>query len=80
MWLLPAVLLFAWHLPLVLYSTLEYYVTLLYFLLRPGAAIDQAPLLGDKTAALVWVYSLAKTIHLWHEPHYRAPSFAHDLR
>ena len=79
-WLLRAAALFAWHLPLCASATLQYYATLLYFLLRPAAPIDASPLLQGDTAALVWVYSLAKAVHLWNEPHYRAPSFAHDLR
>jgi hypothetical protein len=60
-------------------ATVEYYVALLYCLARP-CNISAVPLLQHDTGALVHVYSLAKTLQLWHAPHYRAPTFADDLR
>jgi hypothetical protein len=60
-------------------TTLEYYSCFLYCLIT-RCNIERSPLLQRDTAALVHVYSLAKTLHLWDQPHYRAPTFAHDLR
>ncbi|KAI8468551.1 MAG: hypothetical protein J3K34DRAFT_477654 [Monoraphidium minutum] len=63
----------------VLRATAEYYAALIYCL-ATRCNIERVPLLQRDTAALVHVYSLAKTLQLWDAPHYRAPSFAHDLR
>lgn len=60
-------------------ATAEYYAVLLYCL-ATRCNIERAPLLQRDTPALVHVYALARTLLLWHAPHYRAPTFAHDLR
>lgn len=57
----------------------EYYAALLYCL-ATRCNIEAVPLLQHDTPALVHVFSLAKTLALWDAPHYRAPSFAADLR
>ncbi|KIZ05932.1 hypothetical protein MNEG_2024 [Monoraphidium neglectum] len=63
----------------VLRATAEYYGALLYCL-ATRCNIEGCPLLQHDTAALVHVYSLAKTLQLWAVPHYRAPTFGADMR
>lgn len=60
-------------------ATAEYYAALVYCL-ATRCNIERVPLLQRDTAALVHVYGLARTLLLWHAPHYRAPTFADDLR
>lgn len=60
-------------------ATAEYYGALSYCLIS-RCNIDRCPLLQYDTSALVHVYSLAKTLQLWDTPHYRAPTFADDIR
>ena len=60
-------------------STFEYYSCFLWVLLT-GCNIESCRVLAYDTHALVHVYSLALTLRLWDVPHYRAPTFAHDLR
>jgi len=60
-------------------ATAEYYICFIYCLIT-GCNIERCPVLQHQTAALVHVFSLAKTLRLWNAPHYRAPTFAHDLR
>jgi hypothetical protein len=63
-----------------LVATAQYYLLLAYMLLT-RCSIEAIPArLARDTAVLVHVYSLAKTLQLWHAPHYRAPSLAHDMR
>ncbi|GBF99570.1 hypothetical protein Rsub_12195 [Raphidocelis subcapitata] len=60
-------------------ATAAYYAALAW-VLATGCSIEAVPLLQRDAAALVHVYSLAKTLQLWDSPHYRAPTLSDDLR
>lgn len=61
-------------------ATCLYWRGLMYYWF--GGSFEEAPFLRgpDELQARVQLCYLAKCMALWHEPHYRCPSFAHDLR
>lgn len=62
--------------------TATYYAAFAYFYWWNGC-IDSSGaqwLLGQDWLPAVHMYTLSKQLHLWHSPHYRAPTFAEDLR
>ena len=61
------------------WDTLVYWGSFLYFWWS-GQPINTLEIFGEQRLPLCHVYMLAKTLHLWDEPHYRAKSFADDLR
>lgn len=58
--------------------TLDFYIAFLYYYWA-RYPIKHCPTLHDHVAK-VHVFTLAKQLHLWDAPHYRAASFAEDLR
>lgn len=60
-------------------DTLVYWGTFLYFWLGQQP-ISKLEVFGEQRLPLCHVYVLAKTLQLWDAPHYRAASFAEDLR
>ncbi|KAF6251978.1 hypothetical protein COO60DRAFT_1628722 [Scenedesmus sp. NREL 46B-D3] len=60
-------------------TTLVYYAAFLCYYVGQQS-IKSCPLLKGDVIAEVHLYSLAKQLLLWDEPHYRAATFADDLR
>lgn len=65
----------SWH-------TATYYAVFAFFYWFKGS-LDSSWvewLFGADRLPSVHLYTLAKQLQLWHAPHYRAPTFVHDLR
>lgn len=63
----------------VVYDTIVYLGSFLYFWVWQQP-INKLEVFGEQRLPLCHVYMLAKTLQLWDAPHYRAASFAEDLR
>jgi len=63
-------------------DTLAYFAAFAFFFVRGGALRDCKVFDGqaDAKAKTLHVYSLARTIATFNEPHYRAPTFGTDVR
>lgn len=71
---LPQLLQIAWY-------TCVYWASFVYFWLRPQLPIGSLTWFGEvDRLPLVHVWTLANTLSLWNAPHYRARTFADDLR
>jgi hypothetical protein len=65
--------------PTVLGTSWIYYRTLLYFL-RTGGSFSVAWLDGPSDLRTkVHLYGLYLDLQLWDQPHYRAPTYRHDI-
>jgi hypothetical protein len=63
----------------IVWDTFIYWGSFLYFWWWQYP-IDKLDIFGEDRVPVVHLYTLAKTLHLWDAPHYRASSFAEDLR
>lgn len=63
----------------IVLDTCVYWGTFLYFWWWQQP-ISKLEIFGEQYLPRCHMYMLAKTLHLWDEPHYRAASFAEDLR
>lgn len=59
--------------------TVTYWGVFLYFWWWQQP-ITKLEVFGEQRLPLCHMYTLAKTLQLWHAPHYRAATFADDLR
>lgn len=62
------------------WDTLVYWGSFLYFWWSCEPIHKLEIFGGHQRLPLCHMYMLAKTLHLWNAPHYRAPTFADDLR
>lgn len=65
----------------IAWDSIIYWVSFFYFWLWPERPLSSLTWFGEvDRLPLVHVWTLANTLSLWNAPHYRARTFADDLR